>query len=85
MPPKKKLTDEQKQANFDTWRTTDEYNKIISVQDKRNDIKVEMGTVDIIEEWQPFLNELHQLTAMLKVPGRKAKCKINLTYALYRI
>jgi hypothetical protein len=36
-----------------------------------------MGVSDIIDNWTTFLNELYEVGTVLKVPGRKAKCKIT--------
>ena len=73
--PKKKQTEEQKQAAFQTWQASDEYGKIMSMCNARGTIvPIEMGTRDISDKWDTFLKELFELTAFLKVPGRKAKC-----------
>ena len=34
---------------------------------------VELSTKDIWDYWEPFLEELFKLLAIMKVPGRKAK------------
>ena len=34
-----------------------------------------MGTRDITDHWDGFLKEMFELGSVLKVPGRKAKCK----------
>jgi hypothetical protein len=38
--------------------------------------QIEMGTRDITDNWNTFLSELYEVGSVLKVPGRKAKCKI---------
>jgi hypothetical protein len=35
-----------------------------------------MATKDITDNWDAFLRELYDVGTALKVPGRKAKCKI---------
>ena len=34
------------------------------------------GTLDISADWTNYLRELFNLVAILKVPGRKAKCNL---------
>lgn len=71
----KKQTEEQKQAAFENWRNSDEYAKIESFSSSRSTFgQIEMGTRDIIDNWETFLKELFEIGTMLKVPGRKAKC-----------
>jgi hypothetical protein len=36
---------------------------------------MEMGLLDITDNWTTFLNELFEMGTVLKVPGRKAKRK----------
>ena len=36
------------------------------------------GTDDITSDWEKVLNDLFKLVEVLKVPGRKAKCKLQL-------
>ena len=72
----KKLTEEQKQENFQKWQATDEYGKIIQFTGARTTIvPIEMGTKDITDKWGTFLQELYELMSALKVPGRKVKSK----------
>lgn len=49
----KKLTEEQKQAAFETWKGTDEYGKIFSFANgaRSSIIPIEMGTKDITDKW----------------------------------
>lgn len=85
MPPKKKMTEEQKMAAFENWQSSDEYAKIISLSNARGTIvAIEMGTRDISDHWDTFLNELYELTVLLKVPGRKAKCN-HLLFKVYSL
>ena len=43
------------------------------------------GMEDIIDDWEKPLAQLFKLTELLKVPGRKAKCKLQFlrSYKLY--
>ena len=85
---KKKQTEEQKMAAFQNWQNSDEYGKILSFSNARGTIvQIEMGTKDISDKWDQFLKELFELMAILKVPGRKAKCRIfsSLFYSLYSL
>lgn len=76
--PKKKQTEEQKMAAFQNWQNSDEYAKIIAFASARSTIvPIEMGTRDISDNWDTFLKELFELMQVLKVPGRKAKCKLQ--------
>ena len=34
------------------------------------------GSDDILDDWEKILQNLFKLTENLKVPGRKAKCKL---------
>jgi len=38
---------------------------------------IEMATVDIIDYWDTFLNELYELMTIMKIPGRKVKGKYS--------
>jgi len=40
--------------------------------------KIQDGTDDIIDNWQPVLNNIFKLVDALKVPGRKAKRKLHI-------
>lgn len=74
----KKLTEEQKQEAFEKWQQSDEYIKIQAFSAAISTIvKVEMAVSDITDNWTTFLNELYEVGTVLKVPGRKAKCKIT--------
>ena len=71
---KAKLTDEQKEEQFQAWQGGPEFQAIKRFVDKRTSIKeIELGTVDVSDNMQPFLDSLFQMIADLKVPGRKAK------------
>lgn len=72
----KKLTEEQKQAAFETWTNSDEYIRIQALSLARSTIiPIEMATKDITDNWDTFLRELYDVGTALKIPGRKAKCK----------
>lgn len=75
----KKLTEEQKAAGFEIWKTTDEYSKILNWagNSRSTIIPIEMGTKDITDKWDQFLTDLYDLETTLKVPGRKVKSKDN--------
>ena len=73
----KKLTEEQKTAAFETWTNSDEYTRIQALSLSRGTFgNVEMATKDITDNWETFLRELFDVGTALKVPGRKAKCKL---------
>ncbi len=74
----KKLTEEQKQEAFEKWQQSDEYLKIQAFSASLSTIvKMDMGLVDITDNWTQFLNELYEVGTVLNVPGRKAKCKLE--------
>lgn len=76
----KKLTEEQKTQQFETWKQGDEYNKIMNfAMSARSSITpIEMATQDIVDYWDTFLNELYELMTVMKIPGRKVKSKHSL-------
>ena len=76
--PKAKLSDEEKQAQFDAWLEGNENKVIINLQDKFLKHKMELSDIDIWDDFQPMLNALFELVQELKVPGRKAKCKFHI-------
>ena len=81
----KKLTEEQKQAAFQNWQSTEEYTKIQLFTNARSSIApIEMGTKDITDYWKTFLDELYDLETTLKVPGRKVKSKSKKTESHHR-
>ncbi len=74
----KKLTEEQKQEAYEKWQQSEEYLKIQAFSASLSTIvKMDMGLVDITDNWTQFLNELYEVGTVLKVPGRKAKCKFE--------
>lgn len=75
----KKLTEEQKLDNFNAWKETDEYNRIMdwATEHRSSIVPIEMSTKDINDNWEKFLTGLYDLCTTLKVPGRKVKGKIN--------
>jgi hypothetical protein len=80
----KKLTEEQKQEAFEKWQQSDEYLKIQAFSASLSTIaKMEMGLVDITDNWTTFLNELFEMGTVLKVPGRKAKRKEMINSKIY--
>jgi hypothetical protein len=73
----KKLTEEQKLAQFQTWQQGDEFAKInqFALSARSSIVPIEMATQDIVDYWDTFLNELYELMSVLKIPGRKVKSK----------
>lgn len=73
--PKKKLTPDQIQENFMTYKSSPEFQQIEAFMVERRKIElIEAGTKDISEDLTAFLGELFKMTQVMKVPGRKAKC-----------
>ena len=58
---------------YNDWEEGPESIAVHELIEEMSKIKYDNGTVDIVDDFQPFLNKLHNLVATLKVPGRKAK------------
>ena len=77
MPPRKRESDEDKEAKFNKWKEEGEYKQLVEFQNAReanpeiNGIALE--TEDISEDWNKVCVELFKLCETWKVPGRKAK------------
>lgn len=85
MPPRGRgaQSDEVKKQNFDNWQASEENSlclKIFAVRKNESHElgKIQDGTDDIIDDWQPVLNNIFKLVETLKVPGRKAKRKLHI-------
>jgi len=76
--PKAKLSDEQKTEMYEKWLLEPEALQIAKLGEKRPSAPaLELATKDINTDIQPFLTEMFITVAELKVPGRKAKCKLS--------
>ena len=77
--PKKGLSPEEKEKQFNQWKESEEYKAIVQfleTKEKYDYVKeLENGYADIWNDWQPTLDDLFAVVEKLKVPGRKAKCK----------
>ena len=71
----------KKIENFNNFKTSEEntqceilmkYRKVENHELKQ----FEDGFDDILDNWSPVLNAVFKLVDCLKVPGRKAKCKL---------
>ena len=70
----KKVSEEQKQAAYETWSSGPENTAIQNLGGARTTFQlIDMGTRDIFFNMEIFLKELYELGTVLKVPGRKAK------------
>jgi hypothetical protein len=72
--------EQKKIENFNTFKTSEENTQCEILQKYRkveaHELKdFEDGFDDILDEWSPVLNAIFKLVEVLKVPGRKAKCK----------
>ena len=84
MPPRggRGQSEEVKTANFETYQNSDEH-KICTLLNKMwttdgHELKdMHPGSDDILDDWDIPLSKLFKLTEILKVPGRKAKCKLQ--------
>jgi hypothetical protein len=67
MPPRGKLTDEQKQEQFENWKNTTEWAAIDNFQKERQKIEevrkggLQLSDIDISLDMQPFLDCLFNL------------------------
>ena len=85
MPPKQKVSPEEKLKIFEEWKATSpEYAAVIKFMALREQqphtAAPDNAWCDISDDWAPFLNELFLLGDVLKVPGRKAKCKYPMNF-----
>ena len=85
MPPRggRGQTDEAKKASFDNYYQSEEHTLCEAIfkirKDANHELKgMENGTDDIVDDWAPVLNKIFKLVEILKVPGRKAKRKLQL-------
>ena len=84
MPPRggRGQSEEVKQANFEAYQNSEEH-KLCSLLFKMKTTEghemkdMHPGLEDITDDWEKPLNALFRLTELLKVPGRKAKCKLQ--------
>ena len=71
---KAKLTEEEKEAQFDKWMGEPEAVAIGKFQTVRKTIpNMELSNTDLCYNYQPFFDSLFEMVQELKVPGRKAK------------
>ena len=71
---KAKLTDEEKEAQYDKWCGEPEAVAIGKFQVQRKTIPaMELSNKDLCFNYQPFFDSLFEMVQELKVPGRKAK------------
>ena len=81
----KKVSEEQKQAAYETWQSGPENTAIQNLGGARTTFPtIDQGTSDITFNMDIFLKELYELGSVLKVPGRKAKC-MTVIYNLNRV
>ena len=83
MPPqRKKLTEDEKQAQFTQWQEGEEYRVITEFNKARTAhpliVGVDNATNDISEDWSEVCKQWFNLVEVLKVPGRKGKRKFQI-------
>lgn len=80
--PKKGVSPEEKAKAFEVWKETDEYKSIIKWLETRlkdDDVhNLDLAYKDIWQDWQPILDDTFNMCEKMKVPGRKAKCKLHI-------
>ena len=80
MPPRGgrgKKTDEEKQADFDEWKSGEEWASVIKMNEAKDKSKeihgVDNSTNDINDDWTEVCKAWFDMVEALKVPGRKGK------------
>ena len=84
MPPKKKESDEEKEAKFLKWKDDSEYaalKKLADVIEANPEVKkVETQDIDIWSDWTNVLDALKGVLEAFKVPKKtqsKSKTRLN--------
>ena len=70
--PKKGLTDEQKEEQFNNWKESEEWKAMERFIEKREGLALEISMKDICVDMQFYFDELFSLMQFLKV-SKKAK------------
>ena len=80
MPPRGgrgKKTDEEKQADFDEWKSGEEWASVIKMNEAKDKSKeihgVDNSMNDINDDWTEVCKAWFDMVEALKVPGRKGK------------
>ena len=68
----KKMTEEERERVFNEWKTGPEWTACEKFMGVRAKIKLEIALHDICDDFSDYLEEIHGLGAIFKVP-RKAK------------
>lgn len=84
MPPRggRGQSEEVKAANFEAFQTSEEHKLLKYLHETRvqgaHELKdMHPGSDDILDDWDKVLSSLFKVTELLKIPGRKAKCKFQ--------
>ena len=94
MPPRggRGMTEEQKAANFNNHLETEEHKictqlyKIRKNEASGHELnRLTNAWDDITDDWQPVLDKIFKLTELFKVPGRKAKSKLQKYYLMQNL
>ena len=82
MPPRGRgaQSEEAKQNAFKAWMESDEHAYCKAIYNTRKFENHELkelhpGSDDILDDWQPVLNNIFKLAEGIKLQGRKSKCK----------
>ena len=85
MPPRRAGAqgEDQKRKNFDDWQDEEANRICVEIMKHRKNENHEMckfnaGTDDIIGDWKDILEKIFKLGEAMKVPGRKAKRKLQI-------
>jgi len=75
MPPRKKITDEDKKEMFQKWQESDEWavhlERYRAAREKIK--KYELATVDVTEDWTEYLNSIWALLPAFKIPKKSKR------------
>ena len=84
---KKGQSPEEKEKAFNQWKESEEYKASENYMQERAKVdaveKLDNAYKDIWQEWQPCLDSFFGVVEKMKVPGRKAKGTLFLTYTLW--
>ena len=81
MPPKKKETEEEKEAKFASWKEGPEYlalKKLSDVIGSQEETRiVEVASKDIWSDWAPVLDAIKGVMEAFKVPKKTQSKSLN--------
>ena len=83
---RQKLTEEEKEANFNNWMASDEFQAIAKFELERSKLTsktLELAAVDLCEDIQPFLDSLWAMVGAVKAPKKTKARKLIITVIIF--